>query len=88
MFREETETDMFGEQAVLCGGTTALIRPGFEAPVDAGYAPRLAYSKRDNICAAFHFPTELRCEFPLRMMAEARWHLREKTGRPLRALKT
>jgi ketol-acid reductoisomerase len=42
-FREETETDMFGEQAVLCGGTTALIRRGFETLVRAGYAPELAY---------------------------------------------
>ena len=42
-FREETETDMFGEQAVLCGGTTALIRHGFETLVRAGYAPELAY---------------------------------------------
>jgi ketol-acid reductoisomerase len=42
-FREETETDMFGEQAVLCGGTTALIRAGFETLVRAGYPPELAY---------------------------------------------
>ncbi|MGI9115514.1 MAG: ketol-acid reductoisomerase [Chthoniobacterales bacterium] len=42
-FREETETDMFGEQAVLCGGTTSLIRHGFETLVRAGYAPELAY---------------------------------------------
>jgi ketol-acid reductoisomerase len=42
-FREETETDLFGEQAVLCGGTTALIRAGFETLVNAGYAPELAY---------------------------------------------
>jgi ketol-acid reductoisomerase len=42
-FREETETDMFGEQAVLCGGTTALIQHGFETLVRAGYAPELAY---------------------------------------------
>lgn len=42
-FREETETDMFGEQAVLCGGTTALIRAGFETLVQAGYSPELAY---------------------------------------------
>ena len=42
-FREETETDLFGEQAVLCGGTTALIRAGFETLVDAGYPPELAY---------------------------------------------
>ena len=42
-FREETETDLFGEQAVLCGGTTALIRNGFEVLVRAGYAPELAY---------------------------------------------
>ena len=42
-FREETETDLFGEQAVLCGGTSALIRAGFETLVDAGYPPGLAY---------------------------------------------
>ena len=42
-FREETETDLFGEQAVLCGGVSALIRAGFETLVDAGYAPELAY---------------------------------------------
>jgi ketol-acid reductoisomerase len=42
-FREETETDMFGEQAVLCGGTTALIQRGFDTLVRAGYAPELAY---------------------------------------------
>ena len=42
-FREETETDLFGEQAVLCGGTTALIQAGFETLVDAGYAPEMAY---------------------------------------------
>ena len=42
-FREETETDLFGEQAVLCGGLTELIRAGFETLVDAGYAPEMAY---------------------------------------------
>jgi ketol-acid reductoisomerase len=42
-FREETETDLFGEQAVLCGGTSALIRAGFDTLVRAGYAPELAY---------------------------------------------
>jgi ketol-acid reductoisomerase len=42
-FREETETDLFGEQAVLCGGTTALIKAGFETLVDAGYEPEMAY---------------------------------------------
>ncbi|RLK51210.1 ketol-acid reductoisomerase [Alkalispirillum mobile] len=42
-FREETETDLFGEQAVLCGGITALIQAGFETLVDAGYAPEMAY---------------------------------------------
>ncbi len=42
-FREETETDLFGEQAVLCGGVSALIRGGFETLVSAGYAPELAY---------------------------------------------
>jgi ketol-acid reductoisomerase len=42
-FREETETDLFGEQAVLCGGTTALVKAGFETLVDAGYEPEMAY---------------------------------------------
>ncbi len=42
-FKEETETDLFGEQAVLCGGVTALIKAGFETLVDAGYAPEMAY---------------------------------------------
>jgi ketol-acid reductoisomerase len=42
-FKEETETDLFGEQAVLCGGLTALINAGFETLVEAGYAPEMAY---------------------------------------------
>lgn len=42
-FREETETDLFGEQAVLCGGVTALIKAGFETLVEAGYQPEMAY---------------------------------------------
>ena len=42
-FREETETDLFGEQTVLCGGITALIQAGFETLVEAGYAPEMAY---------------------------------------------
>src|SRR6266536_624400 len=42
-FKEETETDLFGEQAVLCGGLTSLIRAGFETLVEAGYAPEMAY---------------------------------------------
>jgi ketol-acid reductoisomerase len=42
-FREETETDLFGEQAVLCGGLTQLIQAGFETLVEAGYAPEMAY---------------------------------------------
>jgi ketol-acid reductoisomerase len=42
-FREETETDLFGEQAVLCGGLTALMKAGFETLVEAGYAPEMAY---------------------------------------------
>jgi ketol-acid reductoisomerase len=42
-FAEETETDLFGEQAVLCGGVTALIKAGFETLVDAGYQPEIAY---------------------------------------------
>ena len=41
-FREETETDLFGEQAVLCGGTVELIKAGFETLVEAGYAPEMA----------------------------------------------
>ena len=42
-FKEETETDLFGEQAVLCGGTSELVRAGFETLVEAGYAPEFAY---------------------------------------------
>jgi len=42
-FREETETDLFSEQAVLCGGMSALVRAGFETLVEAGYAPEIAY---------------------------------------------
>jgi ketol-acid reductoisomerase len=42
-FREETETDLFGEQAVLCGGVTALVMAGYETLVEAGYAPEMAY---------------------------------------------
>ncbi len=42
-FREETETDLFGEQVVLCGGLTSLIQAGFETLVEAGYAPEMAY---------------------------------------------
>lgn len=42
-FREETETDLFGEQVVLCGGTSALIQAGFETLVEAGYSPEMAY---------------------------------------------
>jgi len=42
-FREETETDLFGEQTVLCGGLTALIQAGFETLVEAGYSPEMAY---------------------------------------------
>ncbi len=42
-FREETETDLFGEQAVLCGGLTALVKAGFETLVEAGYQPEMAY---------------------------------------------
>ncbi|WP_456460244.1 ketol-acid reductoisomerase [Desulfurobacterium sp.] len=42
-FKEETETDLFGEQAVLCGGTAALIKAGFETLVEAGYQPEVAY---------------------------------------------
>ncbi|GHF64042.1 ketol-acid reductoisomerase [Amycolatopsis bartoniae] len=42
-FKEETETDLFGEQVVLCGGTTALVQNGFEVLTEAGYAPEMAY---------------------------------------------
>jgi len=42
-FREETETDLFGEQAVLCGGATALVLAGYETLVEAGYSPEMAY---------------------------------------------
>ena len=42
-FREETETDLFGEQAVLCGGVTELMKAGFETLVSAGYQPEIAY---------------------------------------------
>ncbi|ACB76757.1 ketol-acid reductoisomerase [Opitutus terrae] len=42
-FKEETETDLFGEQAVLCGGASALVRAGFETLVEAGYQPEMAY---------------------------------------------
>ena len=42
-FKDETETDLFGEQAVLCGGASALVQAGFETLVDAGYDPQMAY---------------------------------------------
>ena len=42
-FADETETDLFGEQAVLCGGTVELIKAGFDTLVEAGYAPEMAY---------------------------------------------
>lgn len=42
-FRDETETDLFGEQAVLCGGLAELVQAGFETLTDAGYAPEMAY---------------------------------------------
>jgi ketol-acid reductoisomerase len=42
-FKDETETDLFGEQAVLCGGVSELVQAGYETLVDAGYDPRLAY---------------------------------------------
>ncbi len=42
-FKDETETDLFGEQAVLCGGATALVKAGFDTLTEAGYAPELAY---------------------------------------------
>ena len=42
-FKEETETDLFGEQAVLCGGTEELVKTGFDVMVEAGYAPEMAY---------------------------------------------
>lgn len=43
LFKEETEPDLFGEQAVLCGGVSALIKAGFETLVEAGYRPEMAY---------------------------------------------
>ena len=43
MFKEETETDLFGEQMVLCGGCTSLIQAGYETLVEAGYSPEMAY---------------------------------------------
>jgi len=42
-FREETETDLFGEQVVLCGGLVELIKGGYETLIEAGYAPEMAY---------------------------------------------
>ena len=42
-FRDETETDLFGEQAVLCGGVVELVKAGYETLIDAGYAPEMAY---------------------------------------------
>jgi len=48
-FKEETETDLFGEQAVLCGGLTSMIEAGFETLVEAGYQPELAYLPRNEI---------------------------------------
>ena len=42
-FKEETETDLFGEQTVLCGGASALVQAGFEVLVEAGYSPEMAY---------------------------------------------
>ena len=42
-FQEETETDLFGEQVVLCGGVTALVKAAFETLVEAGYQPEMAY---------------------------------------------
>ena len=47
-FREETETDLFGEQAVLCGGVTELIKAGFDTLVEAGYSPEMAYFETCN----------------------------------------
>ena len=47
-FREETETDLFGEQAILCGGTSALIKESFDTLVDAGYSPEMAYFECAN----------------------------------------
>ncbi|MFP4632140.1 MAG: ketol-acid reductoisomerase, partial [Halobacteriales archaeon] len=47
-FREETETDLFGEQAILCGGTSALVKASFETLVDAGYSPEMAYFECAN----------------------------------------
>ncbi len=49
-FREETETDLFGEQAVLCGGVVELIKTGFETLTEAGYAPEMAYFECRQLC--------------------------------------
>ena len=53
-FAEETETDLFGEQAVLCGGLTALLKAGFDTLVEAGYQPELAYYECVNELKLLH----------------------------------
>ncbi|MFX1486342.1 MAG: ketol-acid reductoisomerase [Promethearchaeota archaeon] len=58
-FREEVETDLFGEQAVLCGGVTELVKAGFETLVEAGYQPELAYYE---------------CLYELKLIVDLIWH--------------
>jgi ketol-acid reductoisomerase len=74
-FKDETETDLFGEQSVLCGGLTQLIQLGFETLVEAGYAPELAYYE---------------CLHEVKLIVEARRKLAEtqieQVGKRLRAL--
>ena len=53
-FREETETDLFGEQAVLCGGAVELVKAGFETLTEAGYAPEMAYFELSPIRTISH----------------------------------
>jgi ketol-acid reductoisomerase len=54
-FREETETDLFGEQTVLCGGCTALVQAGFETLVEAGYSPEMAYLMNESGISGMRF---------------------------------
>lgn len=64
-FKEETETDLFGEQAVLCGGVSALIKAGFETLVEAGYQPEMAYFE---CCHELKLIVDLICEGGLNYM--------------------
>src|SRR5205814_770996 len=63
-FAEETETDLFGEQAVLCGGVSALIKAGFETLVDAGYQPEIAYFECLRELMPFLHPITIQAEAP------------------------